>query len=301
MSWFESRDAIDTSFSRYTDFISPAYSVRHLELMGDVVRKITEYGAAMGFEMIQADYEDTGQLECNFMYDTCLATADRLVTYRQICVQVAGELGLVATFMPKPVAGVMGNGCHHHMSFWRGDENAFHDISSSKRQNLTQDGLHAIGGLLTHACGLSALLAPTVNSYKRNLSDPTWGYDNRMCAIRALDARIELRSADATCNPYLSHLGILAAVKDGLDKGIDPGPAQEGLMPEESSNGGPGFAPLPITLGDALEAFEADEVLTSALSPELAQLFVEIKRDEWMRFCAAVTDWDVNTYLNYLP
>jgi glutamine synthetase len=306
MSWFRDSESIDTTGRRYPPNVFSAFSMRHIEMMGDVLERVTEYASAMGLEMTQATYEDVGQLECTFNYGDFLTTADRLVSYRQICMHVAEELGLVATFMPKPLPGVLGNGCHHNVSFWRDNENILVDPSITTRQNLTQEGLHALGGLLTHVSGMTALLAPTVNSYKRNLdpnwspSDPTWGYDNRMCAMRAVGGRIEVRSADSSTNPYLSHLAILAAVRHGLDEQIDPGPPQDGMV-AESTNGQPRFEPLPTTMSEALDAFEADAVLTSALSQELTELFAGCKRDEWQRYCATVTDWDREMYLNYLP
>jgi glutamine synthetase len=267
--------------------------------------------------MIQATYEDPAQLEINFAHDNFVSTADRVVTYRQICIQVAQELGLLATFMPKPVAGIMANGCHHHVSFVRGGDNVLMDLSAPTRRNLTEAGRHAVGGLLTHARGMMALFAPTVNSYKRYLEgDPTaestgltpnaanWGYDNRLAAVRALPGRFEVRAPDASINPYLSHLAILAAVRDGWDKKIDPGPPQEGDGPG-AANGNSAeaksFPALPLTLAEALEAFEADDVITKSLGPKLTQLFVDCKRDEWLRYCGAITNWDFDTYLHYLP
>ncbi len=303
MSWFSGKDALDTSRSRFPAHVGTSYHVRHLDDVRDVLTKVTEYATAMGFTMIQADYEDPAQLEINFQFDEFLATADRLVTYRQICMQVADELGIVATFMPKPVAGIMANGCHHHVSFWRGEENVMVDQSVSARANLSAAGLHAIGGLLSHARGMMALMAPTVNSYKRFLdanwspTETNWGYDNRACAFRVVPGRVEVRSPDASTNPYLSHLAILAAVRDGWKNEIDPGPAQEGA----ESDGVARFEALPLTLGEAVDAFEADDVIGAALGPDLKAHFVDCKRDEWLRFCGAITEWDFDTYLNYVP
>jgi glutamine synthetase len=309
MSWFAGPEAVDASASRLADNVSPSYHIRHLEDVRRILKKVTEYAAAMGFEMLQADYEDPSQLECNWGYDDFLATADRVVTYRQICMQVAEELGILATFMPKPVEGIMANGCHHHISFWQDDQNLLIDPEATGRDNLSDHGRQAVGGLLTHASGMSAVLSPTVNSYKRfteaNWSPEAvnWGYDNRACAIRVVPGRLELRLPDASVNPYLSHVAILAAVKDGWDRKLDPGPAQEGFTPEPGGeNGsGPTFDPLPWTLEKALDAFERDEVISGALPAGLREVFLACKRDEWLRFCGSVTDWDLRTYLNYVP
>jgi glutamine synthetase len=306
MMWFRNRESIDGSSSHFPAHVATSYSVRHLEDVREVLARVTRYARAMGFPMIQADYEDPGQLECNFQFDDFLTTADRLVTYRQICTQVADELGMVATFMPKPVAGLMANGCHHNVSLWRGDENIFIDPAVNSRHNLTPEGLHAIGGLLTHSRGMMALLAPTVNSYKRFLdaiwspSAVNWGYDNRAAAMRVVPGRIEVRPPDASTNPYLSHVAILAAMKDGIKNEVDPGEPLEGPIGAAVA-AGQQFAPLPTTLAEALDALDDDEVIKSALTPELYRVFVDAKRDEWMRFCGAITEWDIQTYLNYIP
>ncbi|WP_433521434.1 glutamine synthetase family protein [Nocardia pseudovaccinii] len=306
MSWFRDIKELGSRSALLPENVNPAYHFGHTEDMRPVLKKVTEYATAMGLEMIQAAYEDFGQLECNFQHDDFLLTADRLVTYRQICVQVARELGYIATFMPKPAAGILGNGCHHNVSFWRDGQNILIDPAVSGRENLTPEGLAAVGGLLTHAPALMALFAPTVNSYKRYANaawspdTANWGYDNRRCAIRVLPGRLEVRLPDAVANPYLSHLGLLQAVVTGWATKADPGPPQTGLQPVSDAER-PVFGALPRTLGDALSVFQADEVISGALPQELRQVFVDCKTDEWNRYCAAITDWDLANYLNYLP
>ena len=112
--------------------VSPAYHVGALETMRPIVKRVIAYAQAMGLDMIEGDYEDTGQLELNFQFDRCERTCDRLVTYRQICAQVAREFGVIASFMPKP-RRPMANGCHHNLSLWRGDENVFVDRGRRRR------------------------------------------------------------------------------------------------------------------------------------------------------------------------
>lgn len=304
MSWFPSKDEITASVSKLEPHLSTAYHIDHLEEIRPILKRVTEYGQAMGLDMIQADYEDPAQTEMNFMFGSALETADRLITFRQICMQVAKEFGVFATFMPKPLVGVMGNGCHHHFSLWSGDESAFVEPGTHR---LSDIGRWAVGGMLTHARGLSALAASTVNSYTRywdvGLFAPTipiWGYDNRVCIMRVLGSRVEYRAPDAACNPYLTTAALLAAIRDGLERRIDPGPPQDPEDEPPSEDRTP-FPLLPRTLGEALDAFEDDPVLTSALSGQLLTTFVEIKRDEWARSCAAVTDWARDIYLNYQP
>lgn len=152
--------------ARFRPGASPAYHVEHLERYRPIYQKVIAYGRALGLDMIEGDYEDPGQLELNWMFDHADRTADRLLTYRQICRQVARELGVTASFMPKPATGMMGNGCHHNLSLWRGDVNVLADPSIVEL-HLSETGRHALGGILTHAAGSMAVYGPTVNSYKR--------------------------------------------------------------------------------------------------------------------------------------
>lgn len=304
MSWFPSRDQISTAISMLPGNVGTPYHIGHLESVREIVKRVTSYGQAMDLDMIQADYEDPGQIEMNFQFDSCVRTADRLVTYRQICMQVASELGLFATFMPKPIAGIMGNGCHHHVSLWRGDEPAFGDGRSA---GLNELGRWAVGGMLKHTRAMSAVCSPTVNSYCRYWDPgqyaptvPVWGVDNRQCIIRVLGNRAEYRAPDSSCNPYLTHAVLLAAMRDGIVNQIDPGPryANEEVPPVPSDTP---FEVLPRTLGDALEALAADDVVREALPGDLYETFFRLKQDEWQRSCGAVTDWQMDTYLNVLP
>ncbi len=283
--------------------MSTAYNLGALETVRPVVTRLLAYAGAMGLEMIEGDYEDSGQIELNFQFDDCLATCDRLTTYRQICAQVARELGVTATFMPKPTVGLMANGCHHNLSLWKGDENVFADAGVSEL-HLSQTARHALGGVLEHAPGAMAIMASTVNSYARfwdagqfapALSN--WGFDNRTCAVRVSGVgRLEFKLPDAAVNPYLSHTALLAMMRDGLERGLDPGEPQAGSV----YDGAPG-GELPRTLGDALAAFARDPLLQGAFAPELTELYADYKRDEWEQFCGAVTDWHREMYLRLLP
>lgn len=303
MSWFPDRESITASISNLPDHVGSAYHIGHLEEMREILKRVTRYGQALGLDMIQADYEDPGQIEMNFSYGTCVETADRLTTYRQICVQVARELGVFATFMPKPVPNIMANGCHHHLSLWRGEESA---IENPDGRSLNDLGRWAIGGLLAHARGMSAIVAPTVNSYARFWdvgqfapSVPIWGYDNRQCIVRVLGTRAEYRAPDASCNPYLSHAVTLAALRDGIVNRIDPG--EPHVDEVEATEDDARFPLLPRTLGEALEAFEQDEVISAALPDDIRETFLAIKHDEWHRACGVVTEWHREMYLTYLP
>ena len=290
--------------ARFRPGSSPAYHVDHLERYRPIYQKVISYGRALGLDMIEGDYEDPGQLELNWMFDHADATADRLIVYRQICRQVARELGVTASFMPKPATGMMGNGCHHNLSLWRGEENVLAD-PGVRELHLTETGRHALGGILAHAAGAMAVMGSTVNSYKRYWdsgqfapSQINWGMDNKTCTVRlSANGRLEFKLPDAMVNPYLSHAVLLAAIEDGLTDRIDPGPPQAG----SSYTGESRFAPIPLTLGEALDTFAADQVVKGALGSELVELYGQFKRDEWARFCGVVTDWEHMMYAEETP
>lgn len=303
MSWFPSRDRISTDISLLPSHVGTPYHINHLEEIREILKRVTRYGEALDLDMIQADYEDPGQIEMNFMFGSAVDTCDRLVTYRQICLQVARELDVFATFMPKPIAGIMGNGCHHHFSLWKGDEPGF---GAGGPEGLNDLGRFAVGGMLKHARAMSAVFAQTVNSYCRYWDPgqyaptvPVWGIDHRQCVIRVLGNRAEYRPPDSMCNPYLTHAVMLAAIRDGIENEIDPGPRYTAdAFPTQADSV---FDPLPKTLGEAIEALAADPVIRAALPGELYETFHALKLDEWHRHCGAITDWQMDTYLRYLP
>jgi glutamine synthetase len=286
--------------------VSPAYHGLTLDMMRPVFKRVISYAQALGLDMVEGDYEDNGQLELNWMFDNANATSDRLITYRQICRQVAKELGVIASFMPKPFTGVMGNGCHHNVSLWRGDENVFMD-KGTQELHVTETAKHALGGMLQHAAGSMMVMASTVNSYKRysdvGLFAPTgvdWGLDNKSCSVRvSAIGRLEYKIPDASVNPYLSHTLLLAAMERGLAEQIDPGAPQ--LLSSYETKADNPFEPLPTTLGDAIRAFAADDLVTGALGPELSDLLIEYKTDEWLRYCGVVSDWEREMYLEFMP
>lgn len=283
---------------------SPAYHLGNLELMRPIYKKIMEYASAMGLDMIEGDYEDPGQLELNWMFDSCELTADRLMTYRLICRQVASEFGVKASFMPKPSTGSMGNGCHHNVSLWRGDQNVLAE-PGRRELHLTDVGMHALGGMLAHAPGSMMIMASTVNSYKRFWdtgqfapSRINWGMDNKTCTVRLpANGRLEYKLPDASVNPYLSHSLLLAAMLDGIRNQTSPGES----VSKDSYVDCEEAVVIPLTLGDAITAFENDEVIRAALPEEMSTLYRDLKADEWGRSCGVVTEWEREMYMDYLP
>lgn len=283
--------------------VSTAYHAGTLELTREIYQRVIRYAQALGLDMIEGDYEDAGQLELNFMFDRADRTADHLITYRQICVQVARELGIEVTFMPKPEVGIMGNGCHHNLSLWKDGQNVFAE-PGRRELHITDTARHALGGLLAHAAESMAVYGSTVNSYKRYWdagqfapSRVDWGLDDRSRSVRvSASGRLELKLPDSIVNPYLSHALIAAAMEDGLANAIDPGPAPEpGVIGPET------FAPLPLTLGDAVERFATSPWVRATLGDDLTELYTAFKRDEWARFCGAVTDWEETMYRQWIP
>ncbi len=310
------------------------YHIDQFEELRPTFMKVIEYGAAMGLDMIQGDHEDApGQLELNWMYDDVLRNADRLTTYRQICAQVAREDNLISCFMTKPFMGVSASGCHHNMSLWyggedkvnklhhdslpgmegsftyvQGGENTFMPDPKIDKYKPGPIGLQCIGGTMHHLRALTALGSPTVNSYRR-LWDTgfwapifaDWGYQNRTCGLRvSAPGRFEYRSVDSMVNPYLMGAGLLKCFENGIANDIDPGEPEERNI-YEAMKAGKDVTKLPMSLGEALDALEADNVVRSALPDEMYKVFMHYKRDEWERFNHTVTDWDVETYMDYLP
>ncbi len=310
------------------------YHIHQFEELRPVVLRVIEYAKAMGLDMIQGDHEDApGQLELNFMFDEALRTCDRLTTYRQICAQVAREFNLIACFMSKPFMGLSANGCHHNLSLWyggqdevntlgldslpgmpgtfsyrKGGENTFLPDPSLSQTKPGPIGLQSIGGVIEHLGALTAIGCSTVNSYRRlwdkGLWAPVyadWGFQNRTCGLRvSAPGRFEYRAVDSMVNPYLMAAALLKAFDDGIRRNLDPGePETRNLY--EAMEAGKQVKKLPMSLGEALARLDEDEVIRSALPDEMYKLYTWYKRDEWEKFLATTSDWDVEMYLDCLP
>ena len=218
------------------------------------------------------------------------------------------ELGAFPCFMPKPFMGVSANGCHHNISLWDADGNNKFMPEGDNPQLPGPIGMKAIGGILEHVQALTCLTSPTVNSYRR-LWDTgfwapvfaDWGFQNRTTALRvSAPGRFEYRSVDSAVNPALSFAGLLKAMDDGLDRSLDPGEPEERNI-YDAMKEGKQVTKIPLTLGEALEALDNDEVVKSALPGEMYKVFMHYKTDEWERFLHTVSDWDVEEYLDILP
>jgi glutamine synthetase len=265
---------------------------------------------AMGFEVEASHHEVArGQHEIDFKYADALTTADNVATFRSV-VRATAELHDVhATFMPKPISGINGSGMHTHMSLFEDGENAFHD--EDDEFNLSTLAYQFLGGILEHAPAITAVCNPTVNSYKRLVPGyeapiyVAWSDVNRSALVRKPAARvpaasrIELRSPDPTCNPYLAFAVMLSAGLDGIEKGNEaPGPVRENIYEfTEADRLERGIETLPSTLGQAVSALEDDDVILDALGSHVSEKYVQAKSHEYTEFLASVSEWELDQYL----
>ncbi len=271
----------------------------------DIVLSLEE----MGFEIEATHHEvSPGQHEIDFRYANALATADAIVTFRVVARTVARRHGFHATFMPKPIAGVNGSGLHLHQSLFDENGNAFFD--SKQPNGLSRVAMRYISGLMVHARAFTAVTNPLVNSYKRlvpGYEAPVyiaWSMGNRSPMIRVPkshgpDTRIELRSPDPSCNPYLALAVTIKAGLDGLKRRYDlPAPITRNIYRmHEAERRELGIDSLPESLQEALQYLENDPVIWDALGDHIAQRFLEAKRLEWDIFRHEVHPWEIDQYL----
>jgi glutamine synthetase len=285
------------------------YHIKQFEVLRPLILDLLRGAREMGLNMIQGDHEDApGQLELNIQHDWPVHTADNHATYRQLVTTLARNHGYIGSFMPKPFTGVSASGHHHHFSMVDAEgRNVFLDENDTDT-GLSQTAKYFLGGLIKHADALTAICAPTVNSYKRfwdvGFWAPVfkaWGWQNRTCLVRCPGpGRYEYRGVDSSCNPYLTLAALQVAGADGLRNKIDPGePTRESIY--KLMDKGVSFEKIPMTLGEALDALKRDEVVQQALPGKLYDAFMGCRVDDWERFCAAVTDWEVEEYLQLFP
>lgn len=291
----------------------PCYDYKGLSRTRAYLEKLSNVLRATGMDVYQIDHEDAnGQFELNYTYTDCLTSCDHFVFFKMAAAEIANEMGLVCSFMPKPFANRPGNGMHMHLSLGDGQRNLFCDKADAQGLELSPMAYHFLGGLLAHAPALTALCAPTVNSYKRlvvgrSLTGATWapayisyGDNNRSTMVRVPKGRLELRLPDGACNPYLATAAVIAAGLDGIDRKLEPGTPRNVNLYEwsDAQLKEAGIGLLPQNLGAALDALEADELITSALGP-VATEFLKLKRMEWIEYQRHVSDWEVKQYLEF--
>jgi len=280
------------------------------------VASILEENFDIEIEMHHHEVATAGQIEIDFKYGELVKTADRTLLYKFVAKNVAKKHGLIATFMPKPVYLDNASGMHVHASLWSGKKNVMYD-ETDEYAEMSQIGRYFIGGLLEHARGITAVSCPTVNSYKRlvpGFEAPIyimWSRRNRSAMIRvpvyfkgpehAAAKRVELRSADPSCNSYLALSCILMAGLDGIKKKLDPGdPVDEDVYELSSERRRAlGIKELPTTLKEALEAMKSDEIVHKTLGSHIFDAFIDYKTNDWNQYCLYVTPWEIMKYLDY--
>ena len=266
----------------------------------------------MGFEIEASHHEVAqGQHEIDFKYADALRTADNIMTFKLAVKTLAQKNGLHATFMPKPIFGINGSGMHTNMSLFQGGKNAFYDPDDPK--GLSKEAYSFIAGLLAHVKGMAAVTNPLVNSYKRlvpGYEAPcylAWSASNRSALIRIPAARgqstrVELRSPDPACNPYLELALCLAAGLDGIEKGLTPPPeVTENIFDMNAADRKVhGIDSLPDSLEEAIHALEADPLVLDTLGEHVAANYIEGKRKEWEEYRTRVSSWEREKYIiNY--
>ncbi|MEX2274127.1 MAG: glutamine synthetase family protein [Actinomycetota bacterium] len=286
-----------------------------LDLATDWRKRTVAYLESMGIPVEYVHHEVApSQHEIDLRYTDALTMADNVMTYRLTVKEVAQEFGIYATFMPKPVMGVNGSGMHTHQSLFEGDRNAFFDADDE--YHLSSLAKHYIAGILRHAPEFTLLTNQWVNSYKRlvpGYEAPVyvcWARRNRSALVRVPmykpgkeeATRIELRSPDPACNPYLAFAAMLAAGLEGIEQGYELPPEASNNIFEMTSEErrAAGIATLPMDLNEAIRTAEDSKVLRKALGEHVHEFLIRNKREEWDAFKTIVTPYELERYLPLL-
>ena len=272
----------------------------------------------MGWGVYSFDHEDAqGQFEIDFNYSDALTMADRAVFFRLMANEMVRKHGYFATFMPKPFADRSGSGAHFNMSLADIETgvNLFETDDDPRGCGISELGYKFIAGVLKHAPAICAVIAPTVNSYKRlvrkgSMSGSTWapvfvsyGNNNRtnMLRVPLAGGRVECRAADISCNPYLGAAIILAAGLEGIREDLDPGaPHTENMYDyTEAEIVQNGLGLLPRSLGEAIDEFAADSLSRDVFGESMYDAYIDYKGQEWNEYQAHVSEWETKRYLKF--
>jgi glutamine synthetase len=294
----------------------PCYDQQAVMRRYDVIAEICDYMLELGWNPYQNDHEDAnGQFEMNWDFADALVTADRHSFFKFMVKSVAEKHGLRATFMPKPIEGLTGNGCHAHISVWdlEGKTNAFACKDGSGQigeVGLSEHGGYFLGGIMKHASALAAITNPTVNSYKRinaprTMSGATWAPNtvtwtgnNRTHMVRVPGpGRFELRLPDGAVNPYLLQAVIIAAGLSGIRSKADPGPRYDIDMYAEGHKI-EGAPKLPLNMLDAIRAYDADSELKAMMGDDFSASYMKMKLQEWNSFVSHFSRWEKDNTLD---
>ncbi len=282
------------------------------DVASDLRRQTISVLEQMGIPVEYSFHEDSpSQHEIDLRYTGASEMADQIMTFRLVVRELALERGHYASFMPKPLAGMQGSGMHLHLSLFSGDDNVFHDDDTP--YHLSKIGQQFTAGLLHHAREITAVTNQLVNSYKRlvvGYEAPVWvgwARNNRSALVRVpvtrpdkhSSTRIEFRSPDPSCNPYLAFSVIAAAGLKGIQEGYElPDEASENLFElDQRSAKKLGIPALPTSLAEALDEMERSELVQEALGEHIFEWFLRNKRDEWRSYKAHVSQWELDRYL----
>lgn len=299
------------------DLDKPCYDLRGLLHNYGIVDEIVTAMNELGWDVYSFDHEDgNGQFETDFTYTDAVSMSDRFVFFRMMVGEMARKHGLFASWMPKPFADRTGSGAHYNMSLAGTDgTNLFEATDDPRNCGLSTLGYQFIAGVLRHAPAICAVIAPTVNSYKRlvkqgSMSGLTWapifacyGDNNRtnMLRIPRGGGRVECRAADSANNPYLGAALMLAAGLEGIREGLDPGePNRDNLYRlSDTDLVDRGIGWLPRSLDGAIDALESDPLARSVFGSAMFDSFVSEKRLEWESYTAHVSAWETDRYLRF--
>ena len=286
------------------------FDVEPVDQGPDIRRQIVMDLEALNFDVEVSHHEVApGQHEIDFKFDNALRTADAVITFKQAIKAIVDTMGYMVTFMPKPFFGENGSGMHCHQSLFKGGENVFYDPDTETQ--LSQEAMYFMGGILQHSPALTAICAPTINSYKRLVPGyeapvyVAYGLKNRSTLVRipasrGKGTRVELRMPDPSCNPYLAFAAMLEAGLDGMKNKVDPGEPTEidvfNKSIEELKT--LGIDVLPSSLWEAYHALEKDDVVKSTLGDHIYSQFRDIKKKEWDDYRIQVFDYELEKYLN---
>ena len=273
----------------------PCYDQSSLMRRYELIKEICDCMIEMRWGPYQNDHEDAnGQFEMNWDYSDCLKTADRHSFFKFMVKTIAEKHDLRATFMPKPFENLTGNGCHAHISLWKGKKNIF--LDQHDKLGLSKIAYNFLGGIMRHASSLSTFFNPTINSYRRINAAPTksgatWSPssisytgNNRTHMIRVPDpGRFELRLMDGSANPYLLQASVLAAGIEGLNKRINPGKPLFCNMYEDYKKY-PNLSKLPNELKDSLDKIENNKEMNKAFGKEVIKSYVKLRTSELKDF-----------------
>jgi len=291
------------------------FDLTPLDIASDLRRETVLTLEKMGIPVEYSHHEVApSQHEIDLRYADALSMADNVMTYRLVVKEVAYANGVYATFMPKPIEGQNGSGMHTHQSLFSKDGNAFFDPNDPEGYNLSKIAKHYIAGLLKYAPEFCAVTNPLVNSYKRLVPGyeapvyVSWAMRNRSAMVRVPmykpgkegATRVELRSPDPSCNPYLAFAVMLGAGLKGIEDELE-------LMPEASNNifsmsddelAAAGIGTLPRNLGEAIDRFEHSQAMKDILGEHIHTFYVENKKTEWADFIKNVSQWELDKYLS---